>query len=95
MVSCIGGFSVKAVEPVSGWTIVDFTEGGVGGLYLTPENTGWHIRLEISDSIWREFKNDTLTFESNYSFTPDTNGLFDGGDLDFEDRLAPHVAIIH
>lgn len=88
------------VAPCNESTIIDEwiwvkSEGGVGGLYLTPENTGWNIRLEISDSIWREFKNDTLTFESKYSFTPDTNGLFYGGDLDFEDRLAPNVEIIH
>lgn len=67
-------------------------EGG-GGLYLTPENTGWNIRLEIGDSIWREFKNDTLTFESAYTFIPDTTDRFGGGDLHFAEGFAPSVNI--
>ena len=68
-------------------------EGGVGGLYLTPENTGWNIRLEVGDSIWREFKNDTLTFESAYTFTPDTTDSFGGGQLHFAEGYGTSVSM--
>ncbi len=71
------------------------SEGGVGGLYLTPENTGWNIRLEIGDSTWREFRNDTLIFDRKYTFKPDTNRLFYGGNINFENPPSNYVEIVH
>lgn len=57
------------------WDWVEST-GGVSGAYLTPLNSGWNKRIEINDSLWSEFKNDTLTYSSLYTFSRDTNSQF-------------------
>lgn len=40
--------------------------GGFGGWTNTPESEGYRIKLVIDDLIYREFKNDSLVFESQY-----------------------------
>jgi hypothetical protein len=48
--------------------------GGFGGWTLNPESEGFQIKLVIDDFMYREYKNDSLIFESQYDLEirPDT-----------------------
>jgi hypothetical protein len=44
--------------------------GGIGGMTLTPKSTGYNYRFEFgTDSIFKDFRNDTLLVQSNYHIT--------------------------
>ena len=43
------------------------TTGGVSGAFITPENAGFTEKLEVSESLWRRYRNDSLVFETPYT----------------------------
>lgn len=55
------------------WNWVE-SVGGIGGWTLTPETEKKTKKLIIDDFVFREYENDSLIFESKYSFLirPDT-----------------------
>lgn len=63
--------------------------GGFGGWTITPESEGYRIKLVIDDLLYREYRNDSLIWESQYDLVihPDsawnTNTYieFDNGDV--------------
>ena len=66
---------------------------GFTGQMLTPKNTGEERRLEISDLTWKEYLNDTLVLDRQYSFTPDSTSLFYNGLIEFEDSTRIFVTL--
>lgn len=75
---------------VGNWIWIEST-GGVSGAHLTPDNTGLTMMLEINDTLWTEYLNDSITFSSPYTFTPDTNSTFLQGKVYFS--LPPSLQI--
>jgi len=70
------------------------SEGGIIES-LNPENTGWNIRLEVGDSIWREFRNDTLIFDDKYVFEQSSDTIFYRGRIRFENHYPYNIKVIN
>ena len=74
------------------WDWVE-TTGLLAGGRLTPSNTGLTMRLEINDTVWNEYTNDSLTRSTQYTFTQDTNTNFFRGRVDFGSPLSIPIRI--
>jgi hypothetical protein len=60
---------------------------GLSGTNYAPE--GYINKIEIGDSTWREFVNDSLIFESMYTVRYDSTGyLLHQGDIFFNNQFA-------
>lgn len=59
--------------------------GGFGGWKETPESAGYRLRLEIDDLHYRQYKNDSLIFESPYDLVMRPDSVWDTNTyLEFE-----------
>ena len=68
--------------------------GGVGSAYITPENSGYTLKIEIGDSTWREFKNDSLVRESLYTIHYDSIGAPYRGWLSFDNQQSKGFSFV-
>lgn len=48
------------------------SQGGFGGWTITPESEGYAKYLEIDNTTYREYINDSLVFQSKYTYRSDT-----------------------
>lgn len=48
------------------------SEGGFGGWTITPESEGYTEYLEIDNTTYRKYVNDSLVFQSKYTYRSDT-----------------------
>ena len=67
LVSCSDKVLLESNEIIGTWNWAS-SSGGIAGVTYTPESTGENIVLEFTpDSIYREYKNDTLVVETEFS----------------------------